>query len=49
MTPTQHLQWRAGHVPGQTRGFDLFVTNALALQWRAGHVPGQTGSVANAW
>ena len=36
------LQWRAGHVPGQTGDFVEKVLWPLMLQWRAGHVPGQT-------
>ena len=36
------LQWRAGHVPGQTTKAGVPTTEAMTLQWRAGHVPGQT-------
>ena len=37
------LQWRAGHVPGQTRRRrPSEAVSRNALQWRAGHVPGQT-------
>ena len=36
------LQWRAGHVPGQTGTPTLDNLAVIVLQWRAGHVPGQT-------
>ena len=36
------LQWRAGHVPGQTSPVRTWRPRSRALQWRAGHVPGQT-------
>ena len=37
------LQWRAGHVPGQTTHLSQAGPSPRHLQWRAGHVPGQTG------
>ena len=37
-----NLQWRAGHVPGQTDPVQLSAAIDASLQWRAGHVPGQT-------
>ena len=41
----QHLQWRAGHVPGQTiNKAEPEIVDLDGLQWRAGHVPGQTRS-----
>ena len=36
------LQWRAGHVPGQTNDPVPCWVRPVVLQWRAGHVPGQT-------
>ena len=38
------LQWRAGHVPGQTGREARDDLGVGVLQWRAGHVPGQTRS-----
>ena len=39
---TSDLQWRAGHVPGQTTKYGTVRVVTSNLQWRAGHVPGQT-------
>ena len=39
------LQWRAGQLPGQTRGLNVNPGKVDYLQWRAGQLPGQTAGM----